>query len=196
MARTPATPGRPRQDGRSGGGGTVLLVVVVLALGLASWQLVESIGAEALMRRLGPIAPLVSIPIHVALSATPFPSEVVGLANGAVYGLCLGTVCSWLGWWWGALVEYEVVRRGASDVERRVEVDRLPPWLRRFPVGHPFFLIVGRQIPFGFHVVNVLAGAARVSRARFVFCAAISNLAYGILATAMGAGLVAFGSNG
>jgi uncharacterized membrane protein YdjX (TVP38/TMEM64 family) len=171
-------------------------VVGVLALGWASWELLDSIGAEALMRSLGPIAPLVSIPIHVALSATPFPSEIVGLANGAVYGLWFGTVCSWLGWWWGALVEYEVARRGASDVEHRVEVDRLPRWLRRFPVGHPFFLIVGRQLPFGFHVVNLLAGAARVSRARFVFCAAISNLAYGLLATAMGAGLVSFGSSG
>lgn len=179
---------RPRL---SGGGVTALVIVAVLAIAFASWRVVESSGAEALLLRFGPLAPLLSVPIHVVLSATPFPSEMIGLANGAVYGFWLGTLCSWLGWWCGAILEYGLLRRGTRQIGARVEFERLPGWLRRFPVGHPFFLIVGRQIPFGFHLVNVFAGVAGVPPARFVFCAAVSNLPYALLSAAMGAGVVA-----
>lgn len=185
-----------RTEGRtrlrlSSRGGTLLLIGAVLAVAFVSWRFIEATGAEAFLRRLGPLAPLVSIPIHVVLSATPFPSEMVGLANGAVYGLWLGAACSWLGWWCGAILEFALVRRGTRGIEASVGFERLPGWLMRFPVGHPVFLIMGRQIPFGFHLVNVLAGVAEIRSTRFVVCAAISNLPYAWITAAMGAGLVA-----
>lgn len=172
-------------------GGTLFLIGAVLAIAFVSWRFIEATGAEDFLRHLGPLAPLASVPIHVVLSATPFPSEMVGLANGAVYGLWLGAACSWLGWWCGAILEFTLVRRGASGIEASAGLEKLPEWLSRFPVGHPVFLIVGRQLPFGFHLVNVLAGVAQVRTTRFVVCAAISNLPYAWITAAMGAGLVA-----
>ncbi|MCP5060698.1 MAG: TVP38/TMEM64 family protein [bacterium] len=172
-------------------GGTALQIGAVLAVAFVSWRFIEATGAEAFLLRLGPRAPLVSIPIHVVLSATPFPSEMVGLANGAVYGLWLGAACSWLGWWCGAVLEFTLVRRGTRGIEASAGMGRFPRWLSRFPVGHPVFLIVGRQLPFGFHLVNVLAGVAEIGSTRFVVCAAISNLPYAWITAAMGAGLVA-----
>jgi hypothetical protein len=76
-----------------------LIAAVVLA-GYVVWRWLEAIGGvEALFDRFGSLAPLVSIPVHVLLSATPFPSELIGVANGSVYGLWHGTICSWIGWW-------------------------------------------------------------------------------------------------
>ena len=171
-------------------------IAAVLLAGYVSWRWLEaSGGAVALLERFGPLAPLVSIPIHVLLSATPVPSELVGVANGSVYGLWVGTLCSWLGWWCGAALEYSLVRLGARQARRGVAVRRLPGWLQRFPVGHPVFLIVGRQLPFGFHTVNVLAGLAGVSARRQLICAAISNLPYAFLSAAVGAGLIAAGQS-
>jgi uncharacterized membrane protein YdjX (TVP38/TMEM64 family) len=171
-----------------------LIALVVLA-GYVAWRWLEMTGGVgALFDQFGPFAPLVSIPVHVLLSATPFPSELVGVANGSVYGLWLGAIYSWIGWWCGATLEYTLVRRGAREIEWTDAANHLPGWLRRFPVGHPVFLIVGRQLPFGFHAVNVLAGLAGVSPRRQLICSAISNLPYAFLSAAAGAGLIAAGT--
>lgn len=169
--------------------GTIAAVVLV-AYATAHW-LEASGGAVGLRDRFGPLAPLVSIPVHALLSATPFPSELIGVANGTIYGLWVGTLCSWLGWWCGAALEYVLVRLGVRQVEWGAAVRRVPGSLRRFPVDHPVFLIVGRQLPFGFHAVNILAGLAGVSARRQLVCAAISNLPYAFLSAAVGAGLIA-----
>lgn len=171
-----------------------LIAAVVLA-GYVAWRWLDAVGGVgALFDRFGSLAPLVSIPVHVLLSATPFPSELIGVANGSVYGLWHGTIYSWIGWWCGAVLEYALVRRGAREIKWTDAARRLPEWLRRFPVGHPVFLIVGRQLPFGFHTVNVLAGLAGVSPQRQLICAAISNLPYAFLSAAAGAGLIAAGT--
>ncbi|MDH3226935.1 MAG: VTT domain-containing protein [Thermoleophilia bacterium] len=167
-------------------------IAVVLLAAYATWRWLEATGGSvALLERFGPLAPLVSIPVHVLLSATPFPSELIGVANGSVYGLWVGALCSWIGWWCGAALEYGLVRLGARQAQWVDAVGHLPRWLRRFPVGHPVFLIVGRQLPFGFHTVNVLAGLAGVSGRRQVICAAISNVPYAFFSAALGAGLIA-----
>lgn len=165
---------------------------MVLLAAYFSWRWLEGIGgALAVFDEFGSWAPLVSIPVHVLLSATPFPSELIGVANGSVYGLWVGALCSWVGWWCGAGLEYGLVRFGARQVDLGGSARRLPAWLRRFPVGHPVFLIAGRQLPFGFHTVNVLAGLAGVSARRQLVCAAVSNVPYAFFTAAVGAGLVA-----
>jgi len=167
-------------------------IAVVLLAAYATWRWLEATGGSvALLERFGPLAPLVSIPVHVLLSATPFPSELIGVANGSVYGLWVGALCSWIGWWCGAALEYGLVRLGARQAQWVDAVGHLPRWLRRFPVGHPVFLIVGRQLPFGFHTVNVLAGLAGVSGRRQVICAAVSNVPYAFFSAAVGAGMIA-----
>ncbi len=168
------------------------LIVAVLATAFAAWRWLESVGgADTLLVRFGALAPLVSVPLHIVLSASPFPSEIVGVANGALYGIWLGTLCGWIGWCGGAMLEFSLVRLGVRYIEPNYDLGRLPLWLRRFPVGHPVFLIVGRQIPFGFHMVNVLAALADVSPTRQLICALVSNLLYAFVSAAIGTGLLA-----
>ena len=167
------------------------LITLVLVLAFASWRWLSAIGGpSALIDQFGFWAPLVSIPIHVLLSATPFPSELIGVVNGAAYGFWIGSGLSWAGWWLGALLEYFLVRRGLQQVDEASAIRALPDWLSRYPVAHPIFLILGRQIPFGFHAVNILAALTGVSLRRQLICAAIANLPYAVLTAAGGAGLV------
>ncbi len=179
------------ESGRSGSARTTLATIAaVLIAAVVAWRWLESSGGPAVLpERFGRMAPFVSIPIHVLLSATPFPSELVGVANGTAYGLWAGTLYSWIGWWCGAALEYGLVRFGARRVDPGIDCGRPPHWLRRFPVGHPVFLIVGRQLPFGFHTVNILAGLGGVAPSRHLVCAAISNLPYAFFAAAAGSTL-------
>ncbi len=170
---------------------TLGLIVLVLVSAFACWRWLSMIGGpSALIEEFGGWAPLVSVPIHVLLSSTPFPSELVGVVNGSAYGFWIGSALSWAGWWMGALLEYSLVRCGLQEVDESSVVRKLPNWLSRYPVAHPAFLILGRQVPFGFHAVNILAALAGVSLRRQLICAGIANLPYAILTAAAGAGLV------
>jgi uncharacterized membrane protein YdjX (TVP38/TMEM64 family) len=174
--------------------GTIALVIAVLVASGATWRWLSITGGPtALADRFGSWAPLVSIPAHTILSSTPFPSELLGVANGSIYGLWLGTLYGWAAWWSGGMIEFALARRSATNPTRQPTQRRLPNWLQRFPAGHPTVMILGRQLPFGFHAVNVMAGISGVTIKRQVLLSAISNLIFAFLASATGAGLVATG---
>lgn len=171
---------------------TLAMIALVLVGGYLTWRWLSAIGGPAgVADRFGSWAPLVSVPAHVLLAATPFPSELIGVANGSMYGLWIGSLYGWVGWWAGGMLLYALARRGANEVDEEAVRGRTPGWLRRFPAGHPVFMIVGRQLPFVFHAVNMIAAISGVSVRRQMILSAISNLIYAFLAAAIGTGLVA-----
>lgn len=127
--------------------------------------------------------------MHAVISVTPFPSELFVLANGTAYGWVIGGILGWLGWTLASLIQYGLAARTALDFDIDRHLDKLPARLRALPVSHPLFLILGRQVPFGFHVVNVLAGMRRVSIVRFTICAAIGSIPGAVLYAGLGAGI-------
>jgi uncharacterized membrane protein YdjX (TVP38/TMEM64 family) len=165
----------------------------LLLICVTGWALVSGLealgGPEAMRERLGPGAAFVLIPAHAIVAVTPFPSEVVALVYGAVYGFALGWPLIWAGWLLGAFLEYAIFRRIASDLGNR-DGDRLPRWLRRLPVHHPLFLIGGRLVPFGNHAVNVMAGSRRVPFGRFAWASALAFLPFSAFVAALANGLV------
>lgn len=167
----------------------VFPVLAIVLAGYFVWHWSESLGGPSgLSQRFGNSAPLVSIPVHLLLSATPFPSETIGVANGALYGLWPGTLYGWIAWWGGSIVEFGIARcsiRPESEAQR----NRLPRWLQRIPASNPLFLIMGRLFPFGYHAVNIAAGIKQVSLKRHALCAAVANLIYSFAMSAAGAGL-------
>jgi uncharacterized membrane protein YdjX (TVP38/TMEM64 family) len=166
-----------------------LPVLAILLAGYLVWHWSESLGGPAgISHRFGTIAPLVSIPVHLLLSATPFPSETIGVANGALYGLWAGTLFGWIAWWGGSIVEYGIARRSIGS-ESEAQSIRLPRWLQRVPASNPLFLIVGRLLPFGYHAVNIAAGIKHVSLKRHALCSAVANLIYAFAMSAAGVGL-------
>lgn len=165
-------------------------MVVVGGYFVARW--VESIGGPAKFRsEFGLLAPAITLPLHAIVSISPFPSDVLCVANGALYGFWLGAALSWLGWWVAGLAEYGFGYQARRDFNLAARWERLPRWLRKFPVGHPVFLIGVRQVPgIGGHMATLLPGAAGVPFLRHVWCSAIAIVPGALLMSAIGVGLL------
>jgi len=139
----------------------------------------------------GVSAAVVTLPLQIVMGLTPFPSDLFSIANGALYGLWIGTLLSWFGWWIAAMLQFAIGRRARMDFELDAEAERVPGWLRRFPVGHPVYLIFVRLVPYlGMHMGSLVPGAAGVPWPRFVWCSAIGTFPGSLIMTAVGAGLV------
>jgi uncharacterized membrane protein YdjX (TVP38/TMEM64 family) len=146
-------------------------------------------GPAALRHMLGPLAPLVLIPIHAVVAVSPFPSEVLAVGFTAMYGFWLGAALGWVGWFVAAFLQYFVARRTALDFDFEHARSRLPRWLAQFPVEHPVFLICARWLPWGPHLVNTAAGVYGVPLFRHGWCAAISIIPHTLFVAAIGAGV-------
>ncbi len=162
----------------------------LVAFGLTRW--VESLGGpEGIWERFGLVAPAVSVPVHAIVAVTPFPSDVLSVGNGTIYGFWLGSALSWLGWYIGAFIEFQVGRRANRDFDISAWLSRAPAVLRRFPVGHPVFLIGSRLIPWaGGHISTLLPGAMGVPLRRFAWCAALAIVPPAMVMSGIGAGLL------
>jgi uncharacterized membrane protein YdjX (TVP38/TMEM64 family) len=168
----------------------LVLGVCFVAFWLTRW--VESIGGpEGVWERFGLLAPAITIPVHAIVGVTPFPSDVIAIANGTIYGFSLGVVLSWLGWYLAAFIEFQIGRRAAADFNVSEWLARSPEFLRRFPVGHPAFIIGSRLIPWaGGHVSTLLPGAMGVPLGRFAWCTAIGIIPPALIMSGIGAGLL------
>ncbi len=166
----------------------LVLAFLACAFGVERW--VSSIGGpEVLTERNGPLAPLVMVGVQAALGAAPFPSELVALASAAAYGWVAGSLITWAGWTIASMIQYVLARRSAEDAALEARVERLPAWLRRFPIDHAVFLISVRWLPMGFHLANLAAGVRRVHPLRQLWIAALGSIPGAILWAGVGAGV-------
>lgn len=128
------------------------LLVIGLA-GLAFWRWAEPLVAffkdqeqvRAWLADFGALAPLISIGLNTAqVLLAPVPGQVIGLANGFLFGVFWGTVYSLAGVMLGSAIAMGLSRwLGRPVVERFVEPARLERWdalaARR---GYPFLFLV------------------------------------------------------
>lgn len=168
-----------------------ILAILAVAGLLTRW--LASNDPTALRESFGAAAIGITVPVHVVLAMTPFPADLISIANGAVYGLVLGTTLSCMGWWIAALLQFSLGRRARKDFDLASHTDRMPDWLQRFPIEHPLYLICVRQVPWlGMHIGSFVPGAAGVKLQRFAWCSAIGVVPGSLLMTAIGAGIVHF----
>ena len=167
----------------------IALVIFVAWVGLDQLQRVG--GPAELRARWGMAAMVPLILLHAVTSVSPFPGEVIAFGNSMLFGFGWGVFCNWSGWFLAALIQYALVRRAADDLDVRESKrwESLPRWLRDVPLEHPLFLICGRWLPFGAHIVNTAAGCVPVSWRRHAICAAVGIVPVAIVVAAFGSGL-------
>lgn len=152
---------------------------------------VDSIGGvQAFHDQFGSWAVFVIIPVQAVVAVSPFPSELLALGTSALYGFWGGALLAWCGWFLAAFLQYFVVQRTARDYDFDQARKRFPRWLRELPADHPAFLIFGRWLPFGPHIVNSAAGAYGVPLFRHAWCAGLSIIVPALLISAFANGLL------
>jgi uncharacterized membrane protein YdjX (TVP38/TMEM64 family) len=162
----------------------------VVAFWLMHW--VNAIGGPSIiLDRFGWAAPAVSILIQWIVGITPFPTDILAIANGALYGVWLGSLVSWAGWFIAALFKLYIGRSAKEDFPVAHWMARLPTRLQRFPVDHPVFLIGSRLVPYaGGFISTFIPGALGVRWSRFIWCAALAIVPPSLLMAAIGVGLL------
>ncbi len=168
----------------------LVIGLCVVAFYLTRWVTALG-GPAAVWERFGILAPAISVPLQAIVAVTPFPSDVLCVANGTVYGVWLGALLSWVGWYLAAWIEFGIGRRARDDFPVEERLARLPRRLRDLPIEHPLFLIGSRFVPWaGGHISTLLPGAVGVRAERFAWCAAVAIAPPSLLMAAIGAGLL------
>jgi len=127
----------------------------------------------------GPWAPLVSVVLNAAqVLLAPIPGQFVGLMNGYLYGVWLGTLYSMIGLLIGTAVAMALGRWfGRPLVERLVDAQRLTHWdgvIRRR--GPPFLFLVFLFPSLPDDLVCFLIGLSPLSIPRTLVLAMIGRL--------------------
>jgi uncharacterized membrane protein YdjX (TVP38/TMEM64 family) len=116
------------------------------------------------IRTLGPWAYPLAIAVFALVASAPFSvTDALAIMNGAIFGPVKGSIVDIVGLVLAAMLGYWVNLRASKLLDLHEYLQRLPPWVKRFPVGSPAFLIAVRVIPgFGGTVATASAAAFKV----------------------------------
>lgn len=164
-----------------------LLAVLILAVSLALWHWHEPIWEffgnqqrlQEWVKGFGPWAPLVSIALNAAqVLAAPIPGQIVGVANGYLYGVWLGTLYSMIGLVLGRALAMALGRWfGRRLVERLVDPEQLARWDKIIRHRGPFFLFLVFLVPFlPDDLVCFLAGLSPLSIPHMIILSTLGGL--------------------
>lgn len=168
--------------------------LLILAGGILAWWLWPTIrildpeNTLALIRSWGAWGVLGSIGLMIAHSFLPFPSEIVAIANGMVYGPLWGSVITWVGAMLGASAAFALARLlGRPFVQRVLSArhrQQLAVWSRE---RGGMALLVGRLIPvIAFNLINYAAALTEISWWTFLWATGIGILPLTILLNVLG----------
>ncbi|HEY0798795.1 MAG TPA: VTT domain-containing protein, partial [Candidatus Baltobacteraceae bacterium] len=119
---------------------------------------------EAALRTIGPWAYPLSIALFAIVASAPFSvTDALAIMNGVIFGPLWGSVVNAIGLVIAAVLGYALAKRTSHLLDLDKQIERLPHWIRRFPVGSPAFLLSARVIPgLGGTLATQTAAAFRV----------------------------------
>jgi uncharacterized membrane protein YdjX (TVP38/TMEM64 family) len=127
----------------------------------------------------GPWAPLVSIALNAAqVLLAPIPGQFIGVMNGYLYGIWLGTLYSMVGLLIGTALAMGLARRfGRPLVERMVNPEQLARWDRITRRRGPLFFFLIYLFPsLPDDIICFLIGLSSLSIPRMLVLAMIGRL--------------------
>jgi uncharacterized membrane protein YdjX (TVP38/TMEM64 family) len=118
---------------------------------------------QHLLSTVGPLAYPLSVAMFAVVASAPFSvTDALAIMNGVLFGPLWGSVVNAVGLVIAALAGYALARRTAHLLELGKSIERLPPWVRRWRVGSPAFLLTLRVIPgLGGTLATQIAAAFR-----------------------------------
>jgi uncharacterized membrane protein YdjX (TVP38/TMEM64 family) len=187
-------PGPGRRSPPPGGHWLALAgLLAILILVLAFWYWRDPFGAlwadaesvREWMAGFGALAPLISIVLNAAqVLLAPVPGQVIGLANGFLFGVFWGTLYSLAGVTLGSATAMAVARVwGRSLVERLVNPEHLNRWDQLANQRGPAVLLLVYLLPLlPDDLISFAVGLSRLSIPYVLILAAAGRLP-GLIAT-------------
>lgn len=188
--------------GRSNSSIWAISAIVLIAVGVIVWWLWSTEfgmggdntmeGVVAQLRAWGPWAALGSIVLMVVHSFLPFPSEIIALANGMVFGPFWGSVITWVGAMLGAISTFGLVRLLGRPfiypMLSQSQLQRLSDWSSR---QGGIALLIGRLIPVvAFNLLNYAAAMTHISWWTYIWATGLGILPLTILLNVFGASIL------
>ncbi len=119
---------------------------------------------ETWLSTIGPLAYPLAILIFTIVASAPFSvTDALAIMNGALFGPLWGSVVNAIGLVFAAMAGYGLALRTSHLLHLEKNIEKLPPWVRRFKVGSPAFLLTLRIIPgLGGTLATQIAAVFRV----------------------------------
>ena len=166
-----------------------LVVLVVSGWWAASFGLEDSVSAvQERIRSWGAWGVAGSIALMVAHSFLPFPSEVIALANGMVYGPLWGAVITWVGAMLGASMTFGLVRAFGRPLVMRLLSPRSRRALEHWSLRQGgLALLAARLAPvIAFNLINYAAALTHIRWWTFLWATGLGMLPLTILLAVLG----------
>lgn len=170
----------------------LLILVMVVSLGIL-FAVVEALGVPLLtdpspwLDRGGWVAVAVGTSLLIVDVVLPVPSRVIMIANGAIFGVVIGSLLSLVGSVGAAMVGFLLGRRGSALLSRIVspaEVEQANRLLDRWGL---LGIIVTRPIPLLAETMALIAGTSRLEWRRVLGAVVIGAVPASILYAVTGA---------
>ncbi len=161
-----------------------------MEFGIVGANTIDAMVAQ--IRSWGPWAAVGSIALMIVHSFIPFPSEIITIANGMVFGPLWGSVITWVGAMLGAISTFGLVRLlGRPFVHRMLSENRLGRLTAWSATRGGLALLIGRLIPvISFNLLNYGAALTEISWWTFIWATGLGILPLTILLNVFGASIL------
>jgi uncharacterized membrane protein YdjX (TVP38/TMEM64 family) len=138
--------------------------LLAASFGLAAFVIHKQPQVDHYIRSIGPWAYPLAIALFTLVASAPFSvTDALAIMNGAIFGPVWGSIVNAIGLVFAAMLGYWINRRASHLLDLEAMFERLPHWVKRFPVASPMFLLSVRVIPgFGGTVATATAATFRV----------------------------------
>jgi uncharacterized membrane protein YdjX (TVP38/TMEM64 family) len=135
----------------------------------------------------GALAPLLFVPVSVALSSSFFPGPLLAGASGLLFGTALGTPVTIVSTTLAAIVQFTIGRRFGRGAAEELAGPRVQVWKERAERHGFLFVLYVRLAPLmPFTTFNYAAGLTRIALPHFAAATAIGVSPRAFAYTALG----------
>jgi uncharacterized membrane protein YdjX (TVP38/TMEM64 family) len=176
------------------------VAVAVFALFLAlfliaqAWDVSLLVDPTPQLRRASVPAAFLGVGLLLTDAALPVPSSLVMIAQGAAFGVALGTLLSVIGSTGAALIGFALGRRGGPLLERLISPRERASADRLLEHWGTLAIVVTRPVPLLAETVAVLAGASSLGWGRMTLAALAGTLPTAVIYALTGAAVAGFGN--
>jgi uncharacterized membrane protein YdjX (TVP38/TMEM64 family) len=110
-----------------------------------------------------PAYPIAILLMTIVASAPFSVTDALAVMNGIIFGPLVGSIINAVGIVFAAILAYFLALRTSKLLDIAERVERLPGWIKRWPVASPMFLVLVRILPgIGGTVATQTAAAYRI----------------------------------